>query len=185
VGVVLPLTGAQADLGKAVLNGIELGLFQSSAAITLYPYDTHSVMDDMVAAVEDAVGERIPFVIGPMSSAETSTIHAVTGGKSTMILSLSNDHTVITPQTFLLGLSAPLQTKHIVEFSKGKGIEKIVGIFSDTLRATNGQTPLKTMVRYFSIIRKIRKVRLLNTLSSILMEWIPMPFLFRKQGMQL
>jgi hypothetical protein len=67
-----------------------------------------------------------------MSSAETSTIHAVTGGKSTMILSLSNDHTVITPQTFLLGLSAPLQTKHIVEFSKGKGIEKIVGIFSDT-----------------------------------------------------
>lgn len=132
VGVVLPLTGAQEDLGKAVLNGVELGLFQSSAAITLYPYDTHSAMDDTVSAVEEAVAERIPFIIGPLSSAETATVHAVTAGRSTLLLSLSNDHTVITPQVFLQGLTAPLQTKRIVEFAQGNGVNKIIGIFSDT-----------------------------------------------------
>jgi branched-chain amino acid transport system substrate-binding protein len=132
VGVVLPLTGEQADLGKAVLNGVELGMFQSSAPITLYPYDTKSTMDGTVTAVEDAVGHRMPFVIGPMSSAETSTIHAVTAGKSTLILSLSNDHTAITPQVFLQGLTAPLQTKRIIEFARGKGVNTIIGIFRDT-----------------------------------------------------
>jgi ABC-type branched-subunit amino acid transport system substrate-binding protein len=67
-----------------------------------------------------------------MSSAETSAIHGVTAGKKTLVLSLSNDHAVMTPQTYLLGLSAPLQTKHIMDFSRGKGIKKAIGIFSDT-----------------------------------------------------
>lgn len=132
VGVVLPLTGPQGELGMAVLNGIELALFQSSAPITLYPQDTHGVMGDAVTAVEDAVHERMPFVIGPMSSAETSAIHPVTAGRSTLVLSLSNDHAVITPQTYLLGLSAPLQTKHIMNFARGKGLKRAIGIFSDT-----------------------------------------------------
>jgi branched-chain amino acid transport system substrate-binding protein len=132
VGVVLPLTGLQGDLGKAVLNGAELGLFQSSSSITLYPYDTKSTMNETVTAVARAVYEHMSFVIGPMSSAETSAIRAMTAGKNTLILSLSNDHTVVTPQTYLLGLSAPLQTKHIMDFARGKGVKKAIGIFSDT-----------------------------------------------------
>ena len=132
VGLVVPLTGPQGDLGKAVLNGAELGLFQSSVPITLYPYDTKSAVDATVTAVKEVVGKAMPFLIGPMSSAETSSIYGVTAGKGIYILSLSNDHTVSTPQVFLQGLTASLQTKRIVEFARGKGIDTIIGIFTDT-----------------------------------------------------
>lgn len=81
IGVVLPLTGPDADFGKRTLRGVEMAAFKlnngrgiSGRRVELLVRDTKSEPDEARRQVEALFGEEIAGLVGPYSSNEALAV---------------------------------------------------------------------------------------------------------------
>src|SRR6266849_1343155 len=74
VALLVPLTGANAELGKAMLEAAQLALFNTeSERLTLVPRDTAGTADGAANAAKSAISEGAQLILGPLLAAEVET----------------------------------------------------------------------------------------------------------------
>ncbi|MBC8157868.1 MAG: ABC transporter substrate-binding protein, partial [Alphaproteobacteria bacterium] len=67
VGVLLPLTGPQAAIGKSLLNAAQLALFDfADDKFELVVHDTEGTPDGAARAMAMAISDRASLVLGPL-----------------------------------------------------------------------------------------------------------------------
>lgn len=132
IGLLLPLTGRNADLGKAMQNAATVALFDryadlppqfASTKVELLPKDTGDTPEQAVKAMQSALDDRVDLVIGPLFSDATAAIAPLATEKNIPVISFSNHAANARPGIYTFGFSPQEQTARVLTFAvkKGKG----------------------------------------------------------------
>jgi len=123
VGLLLPLTGPQADLGKGMLQAAEMALFETgSTSISLLPQDTNLGAQ---RAAQKAVNEGAEIILGPVFAGEVGTVKSTARGRNINVVSFSTDHSVAGQGAYVLGFLPSQQIEVIATYAKEKGLTKV------------------------------------------------------------
>ena len=126
VGLLVPLTGRNADLGKALQDAATVSLFDKYARLSirsqtirveLLPKDTGDTPDQAAAAMQSAIKDGAQFIIGPLFADATSSAAPIARDKNINVLSFSNTRTQASPGTFMFGFSPAEQAERIVNYA--------------------------------------------------------------------
>src|SRR3546814_18752473 len=78
VGLLLPLSGASADVGQALLNAAQLALFDLGGdRFTLVVRDTRGTPEGAAAAAESALAEQPALLLGPLFSPSPAAVNPI------------------------------------------------------------------------------------------------------------
>jgi ABC-type branched-subunit amino acid transport system substrate-binding protein len=122
VALLLPLSGASATLGNAMLNAAQLALFElADSELTLLPLDSKGTAEGAVAAVQQAVASHVDIIIGPLFAAEARAAAPIAGAAHIPMLSLSADRSVAGRGTYVLGFLPGPQAVAMADYAAGKG----------------------------------------------------------------
>ena len=134
VGLLLPLSGRNAELGKALQDAATVSLFDKYARLSLrdqtvrvelLPKDTGDTAEQAGIAMESAVKDGAEFIIGPLFADATSVAAPIARAKNINVLSLSNTRGQASPGTFMFGFSPAEQAERIVTYALNNGKPRI------------------------------------------------------------
>lgn len=141
VGLLLPLTGRSAALGKAMQDAATVSLFdryaqlptqQASVKVDLLPKDTGDTAEQAMAAMNAAIAEGANVIIGPVFGDATSAAAPVAQAKQVNVISLSNDNSRGGRGVFMFGFSPQEQASRVVDYAVGAGKTRIAALVPDT-----------------------------------------------------
>jgi branched-chain amino acid transport system substrate-binding protein len=129
VGLLLPLTGPQASLGKGMLDAAEMALFEAgSPSITLLPQDTAQGAHQ---AALKALNEGAELLLGPIFAPEVDAIKPLLTARNVSLLCFSTDQKVAGGGAFILGFLPSQQMERVIGFAKEKGLTKMAALTPD------------------------------------------------------
>lgn len=144
-GVLLPLTGHFASLGKSVKNGMELalsGLHQAqsgAAALKLSYRDASGGADDALTQARQLVAaDGVNMIIGPLLSEHAAAVGDFARSSRLPLLALAKNTNFATGETvFRLGATAESQVRSLMEASQNKlRLQRFALVYPDD---ANGQ----------------------------------------------
>jgi len=195
VGLLLPLTGQNAILGKALFDAASLGLFSKKTdKFVLMPFDTQSTKEGAATAAYKATQAGVKLAIGPIFSEAVTGAAPVFQNAGIKVLALSNNRAVAERGIFLAGLFPEAQIKRLIEYAAKKGKKRLavlapIGQFGTRIiratraAATTVGTKLVRVEKYTlseeGIAQAIRALTNYNERRSSLLDQIA---ILKKQG---
>lgn len=132
VGLLVPLTGADAGLGRAMLRGAQLALFDlADEAFVLRPYDTRGTPEGARDAVRRAADDGAMIVLGPLFAASVAAATPVARAARLNLIAFSNDRGVAAPGTFLIGHMMRDQVERVVTYASRRGVRRFAAMVPD------------------------------------------------------
>lgn len=129
VALLLPLSGPNAGLGRALLDAASLATFDIGGdSFVLLPRDTAGTPDGATAAAQSAIAAGARMIVGPLFAAEVPAVAAVARSANVNIVSLSNDRTIAGSGVFVIGLSPQGQIERIVGFAASRGLHSFAAL---------------------------------------------------------
>lgn len=132
VGLLLPLSGANAALGQALLQAAEMALFEKS------PRDFELVVRDTEglggagAASQQLVGEHVELILGPLFGAQVPTAAGPARGAAIPMISFSTDRSVAGPDVYVMGVLPQLQVDRVVDYAVARDHHVFAGLLPDS-----------------------------------------------------
>ena len=122
IGVLVPLSGENASLGKQILNSIRMALIDiKNNDIEIYPKDTRSNPDVTLRSALEFKEMGISLVIGPVFHKNLLFLDKV---KSITFLSLTNKTLDLHKNIISSGINSSSQLNTIKKFLKTREIKK-------------------------------------------------------------
>lgn len=150
VGLLLPLTGRNASLGRAMQDAATISLFDkyahlsptlASIRVELLPKDTGDTPEQAAGAMKRALDDGAEFIIGPIFSESTQAAAPIAMAKGIGVLSLSNNQDLAKPGVYMFGFSPVEQTQRILAYALRQGHVRIAALVPDSVL---GDTVLST-----------------------------------------
>lgn len=141
IGLLLPLTGRSAELGRALQDAATVSLFdkyatlstkQATIKVELLPIDTGDTPEQAAQAMREATAQGAQFVIGPLFADATEAAAPVAKEQKISVLSLSNNTTRGGGGVYMFGFSPQEQTARIVNYSVSAGKSRIAALVPDS-----------------------------------------------------
>ncbi len=125
VGLLLPLSGPNRQLGQHMLNAAQMALFdQGDPGIELLPRDTGGTAAGAAEAVRAAMAQGARALAGPLTLTETAAAaQAVRSGRASM-LAFTNDASQAGGGVWVLGLTPSEQAERITAAAAGAGARR-------------------------------------------------------------
>jgi branched-chain amino acid transport system substrate-binding protein len=147
--VLLPLSGANAELGKAMLEAAQMALFTTgSDRLTLVPRDTSGTPDGAAGAARAAIGEGAQLILGPLLAAEVDAVKPVAGEARINVIAFSTATQLAGDNVFLMGFLPRQEVAREVAFARDSGLTRFAALtpnseygrlMTDALRETASQ----------------------------------------------
>ena len=126
VGLLLPLSGAQAGLGKAMLKAAELALFDlGDQRFELLSYDTKGTPEGAEAAARTALGDGSRLLLGPLLSSSARAVAPVASAAGVPVVSFSSDRTVAGSGIYVLGFTPEAEVRRVMGHAADAGLTRI------------------------------------------------------------
>nr|WP_255575045.1 penicillin-binding protein activator [Caldovatus aquaticus] len=126
VALLLPLSGGNAQLGRAMLNAAQLALFeQADRSVEFVPYDTGGSPAGAAGAARAAVAGGARVLVGPLTASETSAAAGTARAAGVPMLALTNDAAQAGPGVWTLGITPQQQVRRVMEAAAGGGARRI------------------------------------------------------------
>ncbi|SCA56434.1 ABC-type branched-chain amino acid binding protein (modular protein) [Candidatus Terasakiella magnetica] len=122
VGLLVPLSGRAANVGKEIMNAAQLALFDFAGPnYELLPYDTQSTPEGAVQAVQYAIADGVSIVVGPLLSKSAQAIAPYLQASNVNALAFTNDSTAASQNVFVLGVRPEEEVERIINFAALQG----------------------------------------------------------------
>ncbi len=134
VGLLLPLTGANAGAGQALLQAVRLALGApgpGAPQIALDQQDTAGTPSGAAIAARQAVAAGDQLIIGPLTGPETAAAAPAAVAASVPILSFTNDPAQAQPGVWVLGITPAQQVRRLVVAAQDDGRSKFAAVLPD------------------------------------------------------
>jgi branched-chain amino acid transport system substrate-binding protein len=131
VAILLPLSGARADIGQAMLHAAQLA-FEGAAASSLDAKDTGGTPDGAAAAARSAIGDGAGLILGPLTSTETAAVAPIARSAGVAVLAFTNDPAQAQPGVWTLGITPSQQVRRLVAAAAGQGKSQIAALLPET-----------------------------------------------------
>ena len=126
VEVLLPLTGENKSIGIAILNALELALFQTdSKKINLIIKDTKADPSITKNIFKNLINDNVKIFIGPLYASSLSSIQNEVSSKNVDLFALTNNTNLAKKGIWTFGIDPQQQTITILDFLLEKGNTKI------------------------------------------------------------
>ena len=131
VAILLPLSGARADIGQAMLHAAQLAL-DDPGAPPLDPKDTGGTPSGAAAAAQAAIADGAGLILGPLTSQETAAVAPIARQANVAVLAFTNDPSQAQPGVWTPGITPGQQVRRLVAAAQGQGKSQIAGLLPDS-----------------------------------------------------
>jgi branched-chain amino acid transport system substrate-binding protein len=128
VAVLLPLSGANAELGKSMLEAAQLALFTTgNDRLTLVPRDTGSP-EGAAGAARSALAEGAQLILGPLLAADVAAVRPVTQDAKVNVIAFSTATQLAGGNIFLMGFLPRQEVVREVSFARERGVSRFAAL---------------------------------------------------------
>ncbi len=125
VGLLLPLSGSNAQLGQAMLNAAEMAIFDVAGEdFTLIVRDTETPAGAAEAA-RQVLQEGARLILGPVFGAQVRPVAALAAGAGVSVVSFSTDRTAAGNGAYVMGILPGLQVARVVAYAASRGLRRL------------------------------------------------------------
>src|SRR5437764_9518924 len=129
VAILLPLSGANAEPGKAMLEAAQLALFTTgNDRLTLVPRDTSGTPDGAANAARSAIAEGAQLILGPLLAAEVDAVKPVAGQANVNVIAFSTATQLAGGNVFLMGFVPRQEVVREVSFARERGLTRFAAL---------------------------------------------------------
>jgi ABC-type branched-subunit amino acid transport system substrate-binding protein len=133
VGVLVPLTGPQAEIGAALVDAAQMALFDiGDESLTLVLRDTGGTPEGAARAASEALDAGARIILGPLLATEVAAVAPVARAAAVEVVAFSNDRTVAGPGVFVMGLLPRDQVARVVSYAVSQGRSRLAALVPDT-----------------------------------------------------
>lgn len=119
VALLVPQTGANADVGTSIANAVTLALLDSrTERVRITTYDTTL---GAAAAARQAVADGNKLILGPLLSENVTAVAPIARAANVPVLSFSNDSSVAGNGVFIMGFVPGQSVERVVSYARAKG----------------------------------------------------------------
>jgi ABC-type branched-subunit amino acid transport system substrate-binding protein len=122
VGLLLPLSGPAGALGRDMLDAAQMALFDvGENDLVLLPRDTGGTPAGARTAATQVIADGAEVILGPLFGQGVAAVSPLAAQAGIRILAFSNDASVATDGTFLLGFRPEEQVRRVVDYALASG----------------------------------------------------------------
>jgi ABC-type branched-subunit amino acid transport system substrate-binding protein len=143
VALLVPLSGANAEVGQAIANATTMALLDTAAQnLRITTYDTS---DGAAAAASRAVADGNKLILGPLLSDEVVGVAAVARPARVPMITYSNDAGVAAHDVFVLGVAPGQSVSRVLGFARTSGVGRVAalipsGVYGQRVQFALGQS---------------------------------------------
>jgi branched-chain amino acid transport system substrate-binding protein len=147
VGLLVPLSGQSAPVGRALLNAAQMALFDiGDERFVLQSYDTQGTPDGAVVAADIALSHGVQLLLGPVFSAEARAVAPQAAAAGVNVIAFSTDPAIAAPNVFVMGFLVQEQVRQIVDYANAKGLKRFAVLAPDSAYGQSVVEALKQFV---------------------------------------
>lgn len=122
VGMLLPLSGADAKYGLGMKNASMLALSDlNNPNLVIQYYDTASTPSGARVAIKNAINQRSQLILGPLKSTEVSAISDETIYQGVPVIAFSTAPEVLQPTIYTMGILIDEQIDRVITYAANNG----------------------------------------------------------------
>ncbi|MDI9349340.1 MAG: penicillin-binding protein activator [Candidatus Symbiobacter sp.] len=131
VALLVPLSGSDAAMGRALLEAAQMAVFDfTDAQFVLLPIDTEKA-GGARAAAKRALDARASLIIGPVFSKQAVEVADLASRHNVNVITFSNDTAIAGGNLFVFGL-APSQTlERVLGYAVARNLSRFAGLLPD------------------------------------------------------
>jgi ABC-type branched-subunit amino acid transport system substrate-binding protein len=129
VALLVPLSGPNAELGKAMLEAAQLALFTTgSERLTLVPRDTAGAAGGAAGAARSAISEGAQLILGPLLAAEVDAVKPIAAEAKVNVIAFATQTQVAGGNVFLIGFLPRQEVAREVSFARERGLRRFAAL---------------------------------------------------------
>jgi ABC-type branched-subunit amino acid transport system substrate-binding protein len=129
VALLLPLSGPQAGLGRALLDAAYMALFEVGGdQLVLLPKDAGANPAAARLAAEQAAAEGASLILGPVFRDAAAAAGPVAAARGLNLITFSTDSTVAGGNVFLFGFTPEQQVSRVVKYAVERGLLRFAAL---------------------------------------------------------
>jgi branched-chain amino acid transport system substrate-binding protein len=129
IAVLLPLSGANADLGKAMLEAAQLALFTMGGdKLTLVPRDTTGTAQGAADAAKAVIADGAKLIIGPLVADEVEAVKPIARDAHVNVIAFATKTQVAGDNVFLMGFLPRQEVAREVSFAHERGLSHFAAL---------------------------------------------------------
>ncbi|MGH7100351.1 MAG: penicillin-binding protein activator, partial [Stellaceae bacterium] len=132
VALLVPLSGPNAALGKAILDAAQLALFETGRGMMLIPRDTAGTAAGAAKAARSAIGDGAQLILGPLLAAEVATVKPVARDAHVNVIAFSTVTSLAGGRTFLMGFLPRQEVEREVGYAREQGLDRFAALAPDS-----------------------------------------------------
>lgn len=133
VALLLPLTGQNADVGKAFLEAAQMALFDiGQPGLILLPRDVGDTPEKAAEAAKAAIADGAQLVLGPVFSQSVAAAGAVARERHIALIGFSNNRSVAGDGIFLTGLTPLEEVRRVIRYAISQGHMSLAALIPET-----------------------------------------------------
>lgn len=133
VGFLVPLSGPNAGLGRALFDAAQLALFDlADNRLVLLPRDTEGNSEKAAEAARRVIAEGAQIIIGPLFANEASAVGLMARERNVKVLSFSTDRSVAGGGVYLLGFTPDQQVERVISYARTRGLKRFAALAPDS-----------------------------------------------------
>ena len=145
VALLLPLSGANAGVGQALLDAATQAVFDlADDDFVLLVRDTAGTPQGAQLAAEWALEQQAQLVVGPLLGAEAQAIAPTLRAANVPVLSFSNDRSIAAEGVYALGLAPQAAVARTIEYARGRGLERFAALVPANALGQAAEQALRT-----------------------------------------
>ena len=129
VALLVPLSGANAELGRAILDAAQLALFESGGdRLTLVPRDTGGNAGGATNAARAVIGEGVRLILGPLLAPEVEAVKPIAHDAHLNVIAFSTVTNLAGGNVFLMGFLPRQEVVREVGYARQHGVERFAAL---------------------------------------------------------
>jgi branched-chain amino acid transport system substrate-binding protein len=160
VALLVPLSGANAELGQALLDAAQLALFESGGdRLILVPRDTGGNAAGAAGAARAVIGDGARLILGPLLAPEVEAVKPIAQEAHINVIAFSTVTTLAGGNTYLMGFLPRQEVVREVGYARERGLARFAALapnspyghlMADALReVASGSGASVTKVEFF------------------------------------
>ena len=128
LGLLLPLSGSNAPLGKALSQAGQMALLETGDDTTALVVRDSETPAGPVGGAEDAIGEGAAVLLGPIFAAHAKQVAPPAAAAHVPVLSFTTDRTVAGAGVYVMGILPSLQIERVVQYASAQGFKRFAAL---------------------------------------------------------
>ncbi|MBT4889745.1 MAG: penicillin-binding protein activator [Rhodospirillales bacterium] len=125
VGILLPLSGPNEQLGRSMLNAAQMAMFDfANTDFELLPHDTAGSSEQASHSATLTIGDGASLIVGPLLSSSVRAVAPIARAANVPVLAFSSDSSVAGDGVYTMGFLPENNTRRVLSYAINQGLRR-------------------------------------------------------------